>query len=130
MTSPPLQGKHHHRQIFRFYFSAFGIVTDIIVLTEGAQEITGSEKDSAGTGISHKRGLFPEVGMQACDFGLFTRAAKAEFPGQSINMAFPWAQSTIVHQLHRPIDTILQFSLPVQFQIGWFVHQFAYPLFM
>jgi hypothetical protein len=68
--------------------------------------------------------------MQACDFGLFPRAAKAEIPGQSINMTFPGTQTAVLHQLHRLIDTILQLPLPVQFQIGWFVHKFTCPLFL
>jgi hypothetical protein len=66
-------------------------VTDIIVLTEGAQEITGSEKDGAGTGIAHKRRLFTKVGMQACNVGRFARVAKSQFSVNPIDTAFPWA---------------------------------------
>jgi hypothetical protein len=81
MTSPSLQRKHHDCKIFGFNSTALGIVTDIIVLAERAKKVTGPEKDSAGTGISHKRCLFTKVGMQACNFGLFPCPTKAKFPG-------------------------------------------------
>jgi hypothetical protein len=47
VTSSHLETNHHIGKVSWLYLTAFCIVADVIVLTEVAKEVAGSEKDSA-----------------------------------------------------------------------------------
>jgi len=70
------------------------MVTDLKVLAEGAQEVTGTEEDGAGTVSSYQRNLFPEMGGITGNDGFVPCSADPCFPGQPVDPAVAGAEPT------------------------------------
>jgi hypothetical protein len=87
---------HHRREFLRLYLLALGEVTDLIVLTERAEKIAGTEKDRPRTACADERGFFPKVGVKARHSRSRTGAAETVLPGQTVDLAVAGTQLAVL----------------------------------
>jgi len=77
-------------------------VTDVIILAENTIQIAVGEKNRAGAALTNQRGFFSEMGAVRSHHRLGSGAAKAQFPGLSIDPAA--AGTKLATQQHFPGD--------------------------
>jgi hypothetical protein len=70
-------------------------MTDLVILTVDAPEITRRKKDGPGTILSRERRFLTIMRKSVAHDNRIGKAAKPSFPPCSIDAAFPGAQCTL-----------------------------------
>jgi len=88
-------------------------MADFIVLTKGAQKITGTEENGPGSAGSDQGCFFSEMTLKTRHAGFTTGAADTDFSRQPIGPTVPGAETAIAKQVNRRMNTILQPAVPI-----------------
>jgi hypothetical protein len=115
----PLQIEHHARQVLIFDLLALSLMGDGPVLAKDTTQIAVGEKDSARALFAHQGYLFTKMGLCAEDHHLGRRPAETPLPLEAIHPALPGTKLTLLKDGVSPLNPLSQFSLTVQFLIGW-----------
>jgi len=89
-------------------------MADFVVLTEGAQKITGAEENGPGSAGSDQGGFFPKVALKTGNSNLSASAANAGLPLQTISTATPGTKAAGTKYLNRLKGSFLQTAIPVK----------------
>jgi hypothetical protein len=113
---------HHGCHLIRLDLNAFCPVADIMVLTEAAEQITGTHEQGSGPILTHQGIFFTKVGIVACNPGLSARAAKTDLTLEPVHLALPGAESAGFHCLKQLFKASPQLAFMVKLQIGRLGH--------
>jgi hypothetical protein len=82
-------------------------MTDLVVLTEGAQEIAGTEKNRPGASRPDQGGFLAEMALETCDHRIPPGPADADLSFQAVGPASAGTKTAVTQALDGTPDLIL-----------------------
>jgi hypothetical protein len=119
MTADLLEVNHHIRQVFILNLLASSFVGDGPVLTEDTTEVAVGEEDGAGSSSAHERHLFTKMGVITKNNWFDRSPTETLFSFLPIHSTLSGTEVTILEEGIGPLDPLSQFTLCLQFLIGW-----------